>query len=134
MDEERKEEVIEIKPEIPQEPIKEAEPINNKKDKKGFAIAALVLGIVALVLFCVYYISIPCGILAIIFGILALKSSKKGMAIAGLVTGSIGLFLTLLIFIFVVALGFSIYQHGIDAIDTYDYDYDYDYESFYDYY
>ena len=50
-----------------------------QKDKKGFSIAALVLGIVAIVLCCIWYISIPCGILAVIFGILGIKSSKKGM-------------------------------------------------------
>ena len=46
---------------------------NDKKqvnDKKGFSIAALVLGIVAIVLSCIWYISIPCAILAIVFGIL----------------------------------------------------------------
>lgn len=143
MDEERKEEIIEVKPEGPvrpekpmrgpEGPVRGPDPAKNKKDRKGFAIAALVLGIVALVLFCIYYISIPCGILAIIFGILAIKSSGKGMAIAGLVTGSIGLFLTLLIFLFIVVLGFSIFQHGIDAIDD-TYDFDYEYEDFYDYY
>ena len=82
-----------------------------KKDKKGFCIASMVLGIVALVFFCVWYISIPCGILAIIFGILGVKSMNKGMAIAGLVTGSIGLvisaFMIIILFIFGVAVGVS---------------------------
>ena len=40
-----------------------------EKDKRGFSIAALVLGIIAIVLCCIWYISIPCGILAIIFGL-----------------------------------------------------------------
>ena len=35
-------------------------------DKKGFSIAALVLGIIALVLCCIWYVSIPCGIIALI--------------------------------------------------------------------
>ena len=30
-----------------------------KKDKKGFSIAALVLGIIAIVLSCVWYVSVP---------------------------------------------------------------------------
>ena len=34
-------------------------------DKKGFSIAALVLGIIALVLCCIWYVSIPCGIIAL---------------------------------------------------------------------
>ena len=65
----------------------------NKKDRKGFCIASMVLGIVAIVCFCLWYIAIPCGILAIIFGILGVKSTNKGMAIAGIVCSSIGLIL-----------------------------------------
>lgn len=55
----------------------------------GFSIAALVLGIVSLVLWCAWVVSIPCSILAIIFGILGIKKPGKGMAIAGIITGSI---------------------------------------------
>ncbi len=86
-----------------------------KKDKKGFCIASMVLGIVALVLFCLWYISIPCAILAIIFGVLGIKSTKKGMAIAGLVTGSVGLVISFAIIVFIVIFGMAL---GIyDAID-----------------
>ena len=51
--------------------INEKSTTNNtpQKDRKGFAIAALVLGIVSIVLACVWFLSIPCGILAIIPGI-----------------------------------------------------------------
>lgn len=79
-----------------------------KKEKKGFCIASLVLGIVALVFFCLWYISIPCGILAIIFGILGIKTVNKGMAIAGLITGSIGLVISVLIIIALFIFGFAI--------------------------
>lgn len=86
-----------------------------KKEKKGFCIASMVLGIVALVFFCAWYISIPCGILAIIFGILGVKTINKGMAIAGLITGSIGLFISTLIVIALFVFGFAV---GIsDALD-----------------
>jgi hypothetical protein len=60
---------------------------------KGKAIAALVLGIVALVFSCCCtYIGIICGVLAVIFGILEIKKNGegKGMAIAGTVCGGIG--------------------------------------------
>ena len=97
------------------------------KERKGFCIAAMVLGIVALVFFCLWYISIPCAILAIIFGILGMKSINKGMAIAGLVTGIIGLviwvFLIMMLFIFGFTLGI------FDALDD---DYD-SYRSYHDY-
>lgn len=100
-----------------------------KKEKKGFCIASLVLGIVALVFFCLWYISIPCGILAIIFGILGIKTVNKGMALAGLITGSIGLFISTLIVIALFMFGFAM---GIsDALnDTTGNGY---YRSYYDY-
>lgn len=88
------------------------------KDKKGFAIAALVLGIIAIVLCCIWYISIPCGILAVIFGILGIKSSKKGMSIAGLVTGAIGLIVSIIIFFALVIIGMAVgITEGINSTD-----------------
>ena len=100
-----------------------------EKDKRGFSIAALVLGIIAIVLCCIWYISIPCGILAIIFGIVGIKSSKKGMSIAGLVTGAIGLIISVLIFFALVIFGMAIgITEGLDDtiydssyFDRYDY-------------
>ena len=55
-----------------------------KKETKGFSIASLVLGIVGIFIF-----AIPCGILAIIFGIIGRKKGGKGMALAGLILGII---------------------------------------------
>ena len=60
---------------------------------KGKAIAALVLGIVALVFSCCCtYIGIICGVLAVIFGILEIKKNGegKGMSIEGTICGGIG--------------------------------------------
>ncbi len=71
--------------------------------KKGMCIASLVLGIISLALFCAWYLSIPCAILAIIFSILATKAGKNGMATAGLVMGIIGLILGVIIAILVLA-------------------------------
>lgn len=91
-----------------------------KKDRKGFCIASMVLGIIALVLFCVWYLSIPCAILAIIFGVLGIKSKGKGMAIAGLVTGSIGLVVSVLIIVFLVIVGVAMgISDSLDWDDTY---------------
>ena len=122
------------------------QPINNSKqtknnmenDKKGFSIAALVLGIVAIVLSCIWYISIPCAILAIVFGILGIKSSKKGMSIAGITTGAIGIFISIAILIVLMIFGFAM---GItdsikdiiedeDYYDYYDSSYYFDYKDF----
>lgn len=77
----------------------------DKKDKKGFSIAAIIFGIISIVLSCIWYISVPSGIVAIILGIIGLSSSKRGLSIAGIVTGVIGMILTVLLIIAVVVLG-----------------------------
>lgn len=69
------------------------QPYQQDADKNGFGIASLVLGIIALVLFCTC-INIFLGILAIIFGIIQIvKYEKKGMAIAGIVTAAVSIVL-----------------------------------------
>lgn len=128
MDEDKKE-IIEVEKEETSGKVTE-EP---KKEKKGFCIASMVLGIVALVFFCVWYISIPCGILAIIFGILGVKTKNKGMAIAGLITGTIGLVISVLIIILIFIFGFAIgISDVLEDIDDgyYDKDYYYDYDTY----
>jgi hypothetical protein len=61
------------------------------KDRKGFAKAAMILGIVGVPLACCAYFAIVPGILGVIFGILGIKSSKRGMAIAGIVIGALAI-------------------------------------------
>lgn len=111
---------------------------SKKEDRKGLAIAAMVLGIVSIVFCCVYWVSIICAILAIIFGIVAIKSSGKGMAISGIVTGSIGIFISLFVTIFLIGVSSVIYNEAVDVIkdndwDDYEYNYDWD-DSGYEYY
>ena len=64
-----------------------------QNESKGLSIASMVLGIVSLVFFCFVYICIPCGIISIILGGVALAKKKagKGMAIAGLACSIIGI-------------------------------------------
>ena len=130
-----------------EQPVQKQENVNNsnttanqpQKDKKGFSIAALVLGIVAIVLSFLWYISIPCGILAIVFGTIGIKSSKRGMSISGIVTGIIGMIISIFIILMLVIFGFAlgITESIKDIIDDNDYsdsyDYDYDYDSFYNF-
>lgn len=73
------------------------------QQSKGLSIASMVLGIVSLVLFCIWWISIPAGIIGLILGgvSLATKKGGKGMAIAGLVCSLVGIALYV---IFVVVL------------------------------
>mgnify|MGYP002528578248 CR=1 FL=1 len=66
------------------------------QENKGLSIASMVLGIISVVLFCMWYISIPCAILAIIFGVIGKKKGGKGIAIAGLVLGIVAIAILLL--------------------------------------
>ena len=120
MDEEKKE-VIEVEKVENTENIKTEK---QKEDKKGFCIASLVLGIVTLIFFCIWYISIPCGILAIIFGILGIKSTGKGMAVAGLTTGTIGLVISIIILVLVtvgIMAGADMLSNmDLNVIDSYE--------------
>jgi hypothetical protein len=64
-------------------------------DKKGLAIAALVLGILNL---CSWFLPIcggPMAIVGIILGILGIKSSQKTLAIVGIVLSALGLLATI---------------------------------------
>lgn len=76
---------------------------NAPVEKKGMSIASLVLGIISLVLFCYIYVSIPCAILAIIFGVLGKKKGGAGMAKAGLVLGIIALAIAVLCWVLAIA-------------------------------
>ena len=59
---------------------------------RGFGIASMVLGIIALVLF-FSFVNIPLAILSIIFGIIQLTRKAPKMAISGIVMGISSLFL-----------------------------------------
>lgn len=72
----------------------------------GLNIAAIVLGIISIVLWCAWFISIPCAILALIFGIIGIKKQGRGLAITGIVTGSITLAIWVLVFIGAFTFGF----------------------------
>ncbi len=82
-------------------------------EKKGFNIASMVLGIVSLVAFCFWYISIPCAILAIIFGIVGRHKGGHGMGIAGLVLGIIVVVLWVLL-LALAAVGVAYIGNNVD--------------------
>lgn len=70
--------------------------------KKPMAITSLILGIVSVIFCCFMYLSIPCGIIAIILGAIGLKSMSRGMAVAGIVLGIIGIALPLILILLAV--------------------------------
>ncbi len=76
------------------------------QESKGLSIASMVLGIISVVLFCIWYISVPCAILAIIFGIVGMKKGGRGMGIAGLVLGIVALAILAVIYL-LAAIGLA---------------------------
>lgn len=82
-----------------------AEQITNQATNHGLAITSLVLGVVSIAMMFLWFISIPAGVLAIIFGAVSLKSPGHSMALAGLITGCVSIALILLFVLFIVALG-----------------------------
>ena len=82
---------------------------------KGAGIASLILGILSLVFFCLYYISIPAGIAGIVTGCVAISKAKSvgaknGMGVAGIVCSIIGM--VICIAITVAAVGFLVTEFG----------------------
>ncbi len=65
----------------------------NPGDRRGLAIASLVLGLVALLGCCVPFVVFPAGAAALVMGVMSVKSSAKGFAVAGIVLGVIALLL-----------------------------------------
>lgn len=58
----------------------------------AFGITSLATGVVAFLVGWIFFLSIPIGAVAIVFGALGIRRpASKGMAIAGLVTGIVGL-------------------------------------------
>lgn len=66
---------------------------NGKIIGNGFGIAALILGIISLLMFCTFINILP-AVLAIVFGLIQItRYNQKGMAIAGIVTGAVSIVL-----------------------------------------
>ncbi|MEW2571123.1 DUF4190 domain-containing protein [Streptomyces liliiviolaceus] len=63
----------------------------------GLGTASLVLGIVAAVGFCLWPVSLVCGILALVFGVIGRGRARRGQAtnagqaLAGIICGAVGI-------------------------------------------
>jgi hypothetical protein len=79
-------------------------------DKKGLAIASLILGILSLCASLGWYCGAPLSIVGLILGFLGVKSSGKGLAIAGIILSAVGLLLTIIFVIISLVSGPIIQQ------------------------
>lgn len=59
----------------------------------------LTLGIISIVTALFWYVTLPTGILALIFGIKSYKQSGSKLSLAGIITGIVGLSLFTLIYV-----------------------------------
>ena len=76
----------------------------NNKNKSGMPVAALVLGIISILTALFWYIVLPTGILAIVFGAKTAKKLGSKLGKAGLITGIIGLALFAFFYLGTIAL------------------------------
>lgn len=76
----------------------------NVKNKSVMHIASLVLGIISIVSALFWYITIPTGILAIIFGVKSAKKTGSKIGKAGMITGIVGLSLFAFIYISLILI------------------------------
>lgn len=89
--------------------------------RNGMGTAALVLGIIGLVLFWTVVLGVILGVLALIFGIIGRKratrheASNGGVALAGAILGGVALVGSII----VIAAGAAFYQHHKTAFDNY---------------
>lgn len=76
----------------------------NYKDKTTMNVASLVLGIISIVTALFWYITIPTGILAIIFGVKSVRKTGSKLGKAGLITGIIGLSIFAFVYISLILI------------------------------
>ncbi len=73
-----------------------------EKSNRVMPAAALVTGIISVLSFLFYYISIPTAILAIVFGAKSRKEYGSGLGLAGMILGIVGLSICILTYAYLV--------------------------------
>lgn len=74
------------------------------KNRTALGISSLVLGIISICTCIFYYISLPTGILAIVFGAINIHKTGSKIAKAGLITGIVGVCLCAFLYISMVII------------------------------
>ena len=81
-------------------------------NKSVMHIAALVLGIISIITAMFWYVTLPTGILSIVFGVKSAKRTGSKIGKAGMITGIIGL--SLFAFLYIGMLILMIISNLID--------------------
>ena len=92
----------------PPAPVGVKPPKPGDPSKNWAGVLSMILGILSLVLCCIFYISPFFAIAGIIFSVIGKKSQQKGMSTAGMITSIIGLLLVIIFIVVVVILGSSL--------------------------
>lgn len=83
------------------------------KKRCPYGVASLSLGIMSIVFFLFWCISIPTGILAMVFGIKAKKMVDSKLGTAGKVTGIVGISICgAILLLYIAIIVFSAYSNG----------------------
>jgi len=89
------------------------------EEKKGLSITAMILGIVSVILCNSIIISVPCAILAIVFGVKENKKHKNGFAKSGFILGIISIIFTIVLFAISMSITSSLFDTAKEASDKY---------------
>ena len=91
---------------------------SNSGGGSWMAVVSLILGIISIVLCCIWYISLIAGVVSIVLAILYNKNNgRNGMSTAGLVCSIIGIILAIAIIV-IAALGIAALG-GLSALEAY---------------
>lgn len=77
---------------------------NESKKKSSFSVASLTLGIISIISALFWYITLPTGILAIVFGRKAISKVGSKLGKAGFILGIVGLSLFAFIYLSLISL------------------------------
>lgn len=76
----------------------------NVKNKSAMPVASMVLGILSTVFSLFWYITIPCGVIAIVLGAKSAKRTGSKLGKTGVITGIIGLALCIFMYISIILI------------------------------
>lgn len=92
---------------------------DNNGGTSGFAVAALVFGILAILLgCCTGCLGLICGIVGIIFAVVDKKNGPNGVAKGGLVCSIIGLIISILMTVFMVIYFYAVGQMATTMMES----------------